>query len=145
MQNIFHMLPKQTKLTLIRCGENLDQFINDIDVDVRLELVKQGYGLDILVNDDNPYIRDAMFDKINSINDIINSNNSNNSKLESIKLELEEVIEESMILGVNKNKVEYHLGILHNSNNISRIESSIIDLRNAIGSLKDDFSKNYTY
>ena len=43
--------------TVARQGYGLNILVNDSDDNVREEVARQGYGLDILINDTNTYVR----------------------------------------------------------------------------------------
>ena len=38
-------------------GKNLDKLVNNIDYKVRVIVAEKEYGLDILINDENPFMR----------------------------------------------------------------------------------------
>ena len=56
------------RLKMAKEGYGLDVLINDEDYDVRIAVVKQGYGLDILINDKDWRVREAVNNYLTSHN-----------------------------------------------------------------------------
>ena len=52
------------KLEVANQGYGLDKLINDEDPNVRAAVAKQGYGLDILINDESWYVREIVLENL---------------------------------------------------------------------------------
>lgn len=56
-------LPVEEKLELVMDGEYLDTFIKDVNPQVRAAVARQSYGHNILINDSDRRVREAVIEE----------------------------------------------------------------------------------
>ena len=62
----------RVRVEVARQGYGLEKLINDKDYDVRIAVAEQGYGLDKLVNDESFWVREAVADQGYGLDKLVN-------------------------------------------------------------------------